>query len=208
MPIGEDIKDVLSELGTSLTIYKWPGPTTIVERVDQEFYPTQSTEFIRMFYSSISLPFDTQLKSGDLVEIVGTYFICTGMSPSTFEDSVVDYTASLFRCNCVGRLERYDQREGWDSSYNKRRTWYTVENNLHALQYENRYGQRQYIEDDVIPVNIQGNLLFLDTHVSPEIGDRWYPDATDYERFFRVSAIDRLRLDNVSICVLEDDKRE
>lgn len=206
--IGIDIKDVLEELGTSLTIYKWPGPTTILESIDHEFYATHSSEFLRMFFSGVTLTYDTQVLPGDVVEAMGYWFICTANFPSYFENEIVDYTAVFYRCNVFGTLQRYNPNAGWDANYNKLTNWSPVQTGVRAVQYENRFDQKQYIAEDVMALTMEGNLLFLPSYVSPIEGDRWIPDAADVNTFFRVGAIDTLRLDNVSICTLKDDERE
>lgn len=207
--IGIDIKDVLDELGTSLTIYKWPGPTTISEKIDHEFYPAHSSEFLREFFSTITLSYNTAVVPGDVIEAMGIFFICTANFPSYFEDSIVDWTATFYRCNCFGELQRYNQDGGWDADYKKIRNWLPVESeSIHALQYENKFDQKQFIEEDIIALAVEGNLLFLPSYVSPKKGDRWVTNTSDSSIYYRIASIDTLRMDNISICSLKDDERE
>ncbi|RKX87429.1 MAG: hypothetical protein DRP58_02770 [Spirochaetes bacterium] len=206
--IGFDIKDVLEELGTSLIIYRYPGPTLIEEKIDHEFFTTHSSEFLRMFFSKATLVVDTQIVTGDIVSAMGYYFLVTANTPSYFENSIVDWTAVFYRCNCLGKLSRYPQRGTWDSNYEKVTDWSDIETDIHALQYENVRDSSQFVEEDVLAMSIQGNLLFLPGYVEVEEGDRWYPIATDLTKFYRIASIDSLRIENVSICILKEDERE
>ena len=206
--IGADIKDVLDELGTSLTIYRYPGPTFIEEKCDPVFFPTHSSEFLRQFFSSITLSHTSQVVSGDTIESMGLFFLCTTLLPSYFEDEIVDLTAAFYRCNCVGKLSRYPQRGIRNADYVKEYNWSDIHTDVHALQYENVRDSSQFVQEDVIALAIQGNLLFLPTHVVVKEGDRWYPEQTNLDVFFKVSSIDFLRIDNVSICILTEDERE
>lgn len=208
MAIGQDIKDVLEELGTSLSIYKYPGPTIIEEVCDHEFFSTHSSEFLRQFFSGITVPFDTQLLSGDIVAAMGYHFLCTTLAPNNFENAPVDYTAVFYRCNVLGKLDRYPQNATFDANYVKTRTWTTIHDNVYALEYENQFDQKHVIEEDIVAITQKGHLLYLPSHVEVEEGDRWYPDRTVATKFFRVSTIDTFRLDNVSIATLNDDTRE
>jgi len=206
--IGEDIKDVLVELGTSILIYKYPGPTTITEACDHEFYSTHSSEFLRQFFSGVSLVYDSQVVSGDVVDAMGMSFIVTSISPTYFENEIVDLTAVFYRCNCVGKIQRYLQKSSWDGDYKKVRAWQDIYTGAKALQYENKFDQKQIIEADILALTIDGNILFLPSYITVKEGDRWFPDETDLTVFHRIASIDTKRLDNVSVCILKDDKRE
>lgn len=208
MPIGEDIKDVLEELGTSISIYKYPGPTIIQEVTDHEFYTTHSSEFLRQFFSGVTLCYDTQMESGDLAEVGGQFFLCTTIAPNNFENAPVDYTAVFYRCNVLGKLARYEQNAGFDAQYQKIRGWVDVYTDVHALEYENNFDQKHIIEEEIVAITQKGHMLFLPSFVTVKEGDRWYPDLSDLTTYFRVSSIDTLRLDNVTIATLNDDLRE
>lgn len=208
MSIGQDIKDVLEELGTSLFIYKLPSATVITEKCDHEFFPTHSSEFLRQFFSSATLPFDTQLRSGDLVQVMGTHFLCTGILGSSFENGVVDKIATFYRCNTIGKLSRYRQSAEFGTDYVKERNWVDIYTNVRALQYESPEHQRHSIEEHVVATTVEGTLCFLPGYVVPKLGDRWYHDLDDLTKFTRVVDIDSKRLDNISILILKDDKRE
>ena len=208
MPIGEDIKDVLEELGTSLSIYKYPGPTIIQEVIDHEFFTTHSSEFLRQFFSGVTLCYDTQLLSGDVVKVGDTFFLCTTLAPNNFENEPVDYTGVFYRCNVLGKLSRYLQNADFNANYVKERTWVPIHTDVHALEYENNFDQKHIIEEEIVAITQTGHMLFLPSHVAVEEGDRWFPDMADPTSYFRVTQIDTLRLDNVSIATLNDDMRE
>lgn len=202
--IGNDIKEVLEELGTSSTIYKYDG-SVFLEKVDFTDYPTNSSEFIRQFFATLTLIYDTVLQPGDIILISGTYYLVTKIATSSFEDSLVDNTAAVYRCNVNGSLKRLSQVR--NANYINVDTWTTVKEPLRALQYENKSGNELVMEQDITGLSKESHAVFLPIHVPVKVGDRWYPNYQVTTEYYRVATIDNRRLDNISIVGLQEDTR-
>lgn len=203
--IGDDIKDVIDELGTTIAIYKYNG-TVYNEKADFTNYPTNSSEFIRNFFSSLDLVYDTQLVSGDIIGLGGAYFLATYIFPEIFEDSLVDNQAALYRCNVYGSLKRLTIVRN-PSTLIDEHTWGVIKSPIRALQYEEKTGNDLALEQNVQGLIIDKHALFLPIWVSAQIDDRWYPNYSSTSEYYRISDIENRRLDNISICTLEEDSR-
>jgi hypothetical protein len=205
--IGDDIKEVLQELGTT-AIITYSNGTTYTEKVDVESFPEHSSEFIRQFFSTLTLSFDTSARNGDSIAFKGLYFLLTNIIESYFEDLVVDNIAALYKCNVNGVMKR--PTTVTDVNYVRQITFATVTGNpasIRALQYENKFGMEPLFEADTQFLLKEKHVLIIPAGIDVKVGDRWYPDYTDTSVFFKVNSIETYRLPNTPICTLSEDER-
>jgi len=201
--IGEDIKEVLEELGTEATVYRIGG-SVFSEKLDIETYPDSSTEFIRQFFASATTVFDSNVIAGDTVLVNGIYYLATNIQGSSFEDEAVDNTVALYRCNCNGTLRRLTKVR--DENYIEVPTWTPLYQQVKALQYEDRFGNEMKLENNMAFVSKQ-LVLYIPAGYPVKIDDRWYPIHSDATEYYRVATIDKRRLSDVLICGLKEDSR-
>ena len=102
--IGEDIKDVLQELGTPFKIIHVNGDSVEGESLDYEMYFEQSTEFIRQHCYSGDFQYDTEIVQGDLIEFDSKKFLMMNVKRTLFENEVVDYSNFFVETNVLGRF--------------------------------------------------------------------------------------------------------
>jgi len=205
--IGDDIKEVLNELGTTSIISRSNG-STFEEKVDVESFPTHSSEFIRQFFYVITLPFDTSAINGDAIAFKGLHFILTNIVESYFEDLVVDNAAALYKCNVQGVMKR--STTVVDSNYVKRKSFETVVGNpdsVRALQYENKFGMEPLFAEDMQNLLKEKHILVLPKGLDIKPADRWFPDYTDLTHFYQINSIETNRLSDCPICTLAEDTR-
>lgn len=119
--IGEDIKDVLQELGTPFTIIHVNGDSVSGESLDYEMYFEQSTEFIRQNCYSGDFQFDTQIVQGDLILFDNKKFLMMNVKKTLFENEVVDFSNFFVETNVLGRFSK--SFETRDSSLKKVTIW-------------------------------------------------------------------------------------
>lgn len=205
--IGDDIKEVLNELGTTSYISRVSG-SVFEEKIDVESFPTHSSEFIRQFFYVVTLSFDTSAINGDSVEFKGLHFILTNIVESYFEDLVVDNIGALYKCNVLGVMKR--STSAVDSNYVKKKTFATVVTNpdsIYALQYENKFGMEPLFVEDSQLLLKEKHILILPLGLDVKVGDRWFPDYTDTTKFYKVNSIETHRLSDCPICTLSEDTR-
>lgn len=206
--IGDDIREVLDELGTSATITKRNG-STFSEKVDPENYPVHSSEFIRQFFNSATMYYDSVAVSGDVVSYNGRNFIVTNIVQSMFEDLPVDKTAGLYMCNVAGVFKRYTTVLDPVESI-KTKQWVNVATNpstILGLQYENKLGTEQLFADDIQALIKERHILIVPAGYDIKIDDRWYPNPANLKEYYRVLSIESRRLDGCPICSLGEDTR-
>jgi hypothetical protein len=205
LSIGPDIKDVLDELGTTFIIHYVDGSTAPGGKLDYDTYPEHSSEFIRQFFYTVTLPFTTIIAKGDIIFFNGTFFLVTNLTPSLFEDGVVDYTAVLFRCNISGGiLQRFSDSPGFSSDYTREPNWTNIYTDIYALHTEARFGPGLEDFQDVLEVPIEKDLLYISGNYDIKVGDRWRLSSTQY---YKIEQISTRRLDNVNIIQLSSDTR-
>lgn len=205
--IGEDIKEVLQELGTTVVISRASG-STYSEAGDLESFPTHSSEFIRQFFFILTLAYDTDAQNGDSILSHGTNFILTNIVPSWFEDEKVENEAALYKCNVNGALKRFTSTTS--PTYIKEKTWAVVDTNpasVHALQYENKYGMEPMFAEDTQHFLKEKHVLILPAGLDLKVGDRWYPDSTVDTIYYKIDSIEARRLSSCPICALTEDNR-
>lgn len=205
--IGDDIKEVLNELGTTSYISRVNG-STYEEKLDIESFPAHSSEFIREFFYIATLTFDTSAINGDNIAFKGLHFVLTNIVESYFEDEVVDSTAALYKSNVNGVSKRSTITT--DVNYVKRKTFEEITENpssVRALQYENKFGMEPLFVEDTQLLLKEKHILILPAGLDIAVGDRWFPDYTDDTKYFMISSIETRRLSDCPICTLSEDTR-
>ncbi len=206
--IGDDIKEVLEELGSSVIIRRSNG-SVFSEKVDHESYPTHSSEFIRQFFHTMVFTHDTSAVNGDIIDSHGEFFIVTNLDTAYFEDLPVDNTGAVYKCNVFGVIKRGVETTD-PIDYIKRMVYSVATGNpssLHALQYENKFGMESLFAEDTQLLLREKHVLILPIGYDVKIGDRWFPDYTDESEYYRITAIETRRLSNCPICALAEDTR-
>lgn len=205
MSIGPDIKEVLTELGTSFTIHYTDGsPPASGEKLDYEFYPDNSSEFIRQNFYSATLAYDTIVVAGNIISFASDYFLVTNTMSSLFEDQVVEYSVPLFKSNCQGTIERFTETCNESTNYIRVPTWADVYTNVYGLNYESRFGEEVKDFQDTIDLPLDTNLLFISSAYDIENGDRFRLDATTKWKIDRIAT---RRIQGLNILYLSSDTR-
>jgi hypothetical protein len=187
--IGEDIKEVLSEVGTPITIYKLSGATVTGEYIDAENYYKHSTDFIRQNVWTCDTQYDSQIEDGDILDMAGTYVLVMNYKPTKFEQDVVIGNAFLVETNCVGKFARKSvSRDA--ITMEETVTWTDTNTGVRAVQTEHIRNPSFELSGDVEQSAIR-ELLYIQKLDDIRIGDRWYPDEevlTEYYRVINISS--------------------
>ena len=203
MAISEDIKEVLEEIGTSLTIHYSNGDTVTGLYVDPEGYPEQSTLFTRMFLKVGSLPADTPVVNGDIVEFGSTFHIVTNLVPTAFENDVVEKIAMFYRCNVVVDLFSHSDSPAYDGNYDKVAEWTQVGTSVPVCMVEKQLTPLPEISEDIYLTGSVTNLVYLPAVYSIKRGDR----VVENGRNFLIETVGRYELDGILVCGVTEDHR-
>lgn len=203
MSIGMDVKEVLNELGTSFTIHYPDGSTISGEKLDYEFYPDNSSEFIRQNFYSATIVYDSIVVAGNIISFDSNYFLVTNAMSTLFEDTIVDKSVPLYKCNVHNAtLERFT--ESYDIDYIKQPNWADVYTGIYGLNYETKFGEAVKDFEDAIELPLDSNLLFISSYYEVKVGDRFRISTTEY---FKVERIATRRIEGLNIIYLAVDNR-
>ncbi len=204
MTIADDIKEVLAEVGTSLTLHNPDGSTVTNLHVDPSAYPDQSTLFVRMFQQLGSLAADTPVGNGSIVEYGGIFYIVTNFVPTMFENAVVENIVVFYRCNTTVDIFTHNDAPGYDASYNKLPEWTPTATTLRACFVEKRLLESPEIEASVYSTGNVTNVLYIPAVNPVKRGDRiTTPDGVNY----KIEHVSRYELDGVQVCGVGEDNR-
>jgi hypothetical protein len=204
MSIGPDIKEVLQELGSPLTIYKVDGTTITGEYLDYESYYDSSTEFRRQFCYSGDFQYDSAVAEGDIISFDSKFFLMLTIRKEMFENSTVDYQNFFVECNSIGRLSKQVKTRD-PASYSEDIVWTASHDSIHALHFENSPSFEEETGMDFVNNQL---TVYIQNYTDVIIGDRWYPDVTDLTVYYRIAAVLQNTYRNIHVCKLEDDSRE
>jgi len=104
MAIGDDISEVLEELGASVEVTPVTGPIVTGEFIIAKNYPEQSTEFIRQNCWSGTIAYDSVITEGFILSFSGIKTIVMNVKPDVFEDSTIIKNIFMVETNVEGRF--------------------------------------------------------------------------------------------------------
>jgi len=208
MSIGDDVKDVLTENGTSFTGYKLDGTTITGEYLDYETSYDSSTEFIRQFTLSASFSYDTSVEQGDIVAFGSNYYLVMNLKPERFENAVVENGGFLVQCNCYGKFMRKAINPDRNSNYEITSSWNNQRTTVRALMYENVLSGITDTLTGSMEVPSLSFVLLTQNFTDVIVGDRWLPDFSVSTVYYRVSAILTKKYAGLNYMLLEKDVRE
>ncbi len=205
MGLGDDIKSVLQELGTPITVYKLGQSPITGEYVDPESYPEHSTEFIRQNCFTGDFQYDSVVEEGDLLSFDNKWFLMLNVKRTLFEGNNVINSTFFVECNVNGAFAK--ENELRDPTTKKLKSvWFVTEKNSVRALMVNKSLQ---IEDFSGSENVVTKLtLFCQNYTNIFVGDRWYPDVNNTKEYYRISKIDKHRYENIFVCDLIEDSRE
>lgn len=202
MSLGPDIKEVLQEVGTSITILRSPVNIT-GEYIKTKINAQVTKPFIREFFLEVTLANDTQVVAGDTLLLAdGRYFIVMNMTPVLFENEVYCFSAVFYKCNAVGIIKR---RQELRIKYKQHIAWPNIATDCHALLTESYYGNKLDEDERVGPVSLNSIDCYLPHSKGAQKGDRFWISSTEY---YQVEHIFIRRFDNVDLAILGEDTRE
>lgn len=204
MGIGEDIKTVLQELGTPITITKPNGTVVTGEFIDYDMYFEQSTEFIRQNCYSGDFSFDTQADFGDILNVDGIYMMVMNAKDTKFEQASVITNCFMIETNCLGKFQRKSiTRQNMEPVV----LWTNTVVNVRALQIDGGRTSMAELTEEV-DILAERQTLYLPQYANIRIGDRWFPDQTNPNEYYRVATMISRVFKNCYKIALTQDTRE
>lgn len=203
MTLGADIKEVISEIGISVTVLRDIGNIT-GEYIYGKINKQVTKPFIREFFMEAWLSSDTQIISGDVLELSdGRKFIVMNKTPSVFEDAIYRYDSVIYKCNVAATLKRPTETRSSDT-YAITTTFPTIKETVNALITESLYGNELDTDEELASLGISSEDCYVSSSVGVERLDRFWISDTEY---YQVEVVKKRRFDGVDLIILGEDTR-
>lgn len=206
MSIGVDIKDVLSEVGSSYVIIRDAG--NISGEYGDIMFSSQVTKPITIeSFRRMTMAYDTQVVTGDVIELdlTNTRYMVANKLHEQFENSIVTVEGVLYKCNInSGKLLR-PSGETWGSdTYHKETQWEVIKNNCDAMQVAALYGNDLETDQELALLGLRKDELYIPDSVGIQTMDRFQPASGE---FYMVASVETRRFPNIDVAILEEDTR-
>jgi len=204
MTIGVDIENVLEEIGTAFTIKRDSGDIT-GEYLDAETNAQVTKPFIREFFLEVMFQYNTEVVSGDIIDLDDIIYQTAHISSSKFEGNSIWKEGVLYKCNTSGELLRPSGEGGHDPvSYRVSTSWTTVRSVCYGTMVNNDFGTRLE-ESEFAQIDIEKMFLFIPKSYNPQPLDRYI--AVSGENPYKIESVDNWRFDGIVVCELAEDTR-
>lgn len=203
--LGDDIKDVFTEVGTAYNIIR-DAEVLSGEFLDETLNRQVTKPFVKEFFLEVSLPFDTRAVGGDVIQFIkdSRTFLIVHINPEDFENLSVTQESVLYKANVSGELLR-PSGEGWDANYQYGGDVMTsVRTPAYGLLTERLFGPD--IEQSVVigQIEIEGQSLYMPSHYGVQPLDRYQVGSGEY---YKIEAVEERRFNGVDVCKIVEDTR-
>lgn len=207
MGIGDDLKTVLSEVGSAFTIIRDAGNVS-GEYLDSEVNRQVTKPFIREFFTEATLAYDTDAVAGDVIEIdiLEKQYLVMNKTPEMFEDAINTQECVLYKCNVSGELLRFSG-EGWliDTTYQHNQQWDTEKSTAYGLLTEKLFGSDLTQDEELGQIGVEAHELYLPSSYGATALDRYEYSSGE---FLKIEVVEKRKFDNIDICHIAEDTRE
>jgi hypothetical protein len=160
MSIGPDIKEVLQEVGTKVTIL--PAAVGDTGEYVQVILNKQVTKpFIREFFVEAVLAYDTSIDAGDRLSMTdGMIYLVMNKTPVTLEDEIYQYSSVFYKTNTIGRILRPSVSTR-DARYRQGPGWTIFKTGCYALMTEYLYGNELEVDEEIANLGLKREELYI-----------------------------------------------
>jgi hypothetical protein len=201
--IGADIKEVMDELGVTATILR--SPTNITEKITTEAdYVSSTNPFMQEHHTNIGLNYNTQVVTGDLLQILNDYHLVIAKVPDMFEGEMVEFTAALYKCNVSGAVLLIPVQTQDPDTFKLTSTWNVRKTGVRGVLHQYKRSAPLEPETSAGRNPIFELEMFVPASYGAVINDRVYISATEY---FRILDIEKYKLPGIHTLTLVQDDR-
>jgi len=206
MSLGDDLKEVFSDVGTAFTILRDAGNIS-GEYLIYEINRQVTKPFVREFFYESEFAYDTEAVPGDVIEFDADSrrFLIANLTDSHFEDGPIEKEGVLYKCNISsGRLWRASGEDWDDTSYRKIEDFQIIHDNVNALMTEGLYGHELEEDEEIGQITREGHEVYLSGDLLPQALDIWEPTSGE---FYEVRTIKTRRYENIKVLEVSEQTR-
>ncbi len=208
--LGEDIKDVLNEIGEPVSIYNYLSGNTFQTNIDFHRYWGTRIPFENEYQVLASLSYDTEMYPGDLIYIFSddTKYIATNKVSEFFEGEAISKECFLYKCNALINVKRKGPSTIRDENYQLASVFNTIYQNIDALFFgslEDHHDLRDHLQARFLD---KQRRIIISNQLDVQINDFFevYPGVptgiSDIKETWMVELIEANRLNGIKICQL------
>jgi len=205
MSIGPDIKEVLAEVGSAITIIRDGG--NITGEYTMYASNAQVTKpFIREFFLEGVLSYDTAAVIGDVIEFntSGDKFLLINKSPAILENETYKYDSVFYKTNIVADILRPTSSTRPVQTYHSATVWEYVKRQVNILITTPLYGHELDIDEPIGQMSLEVHEMYIPTSVGIRVQDQV---RVSHQEFYKVDSIKPRRYDGIDVVELSEDTR-
>ncbi len=202
--IGEDIAEVIKEMGVLVTILR--TPKDIKEYMSYEVDTSTSRAFYQEYVLNASFTFNSVVKSGDVVIFnADRIYLVTTVIPDTFENSVVENNVTLYKNNFPDTAMLLSPSKVQDpDTFKITHSWVEKKVRPYGLIYKTDYNAPVFPEDSTgRDVRFSMEAVIPSEYLAA-VGDRIL--LTDSE-YYRIQDIEKYKFSGMDLLTLVSDER-
>jgi len=211
--IGEDLLEVLEELGSKISIYKYSTGQTFEEFVDTSFEVNHVYPWTSHYMMKCDFGYNTKADAGDLITFIDdmqhpTKYLIVALAKERFEQSVIAKEGVIYMCDSIAHIQRRTEIRNASTNYEPIVSWPTVYSGeycfITGLLDNNKEFERKFGE-----FSVDRNQLFISTFIDIREGDRCTVNSDNYSgEVYQVISVEKDYLPGISICNINEDNRE
>ncbi len=204
MSVGSDLKKAFQKVGVSYQIRRDSGIFS-GEFLIYDIPFTARSSFDREVVLDASLASDTIVVEGDVLELSnGKRCLVANKTPDIFQDEVVVYETTLFKCNITsGELFRSSGEVWSDQEYHKETAWESIKTGLNAVVIEVA-GNQLSDQDEPGLLSVSRLELYTASGENVRVMDRFEARSGEY---YKVDVVKKSLYPSISVAMLSQDTR-
>lgn len=212
MSIADEIRAVLQEVGTAITVIK-PGQAPVTEGnyMDDNSHVAHTNPAIRAFFLDVSLHSPTDVSIGDTITWLNgaKKLLITAMLPEMFENEVVEYSASGYLVNSEGAFHNLvTEKPQASNNYQEKKNWvdlYPGETIYGSLMDRLYRSSVMAVANESMDVQLNNLQLFVSSYYQDVAMGMRYTDASGV---YKVEQTEDSTFPGIRIIYLTNETRE
>lgn len=202
--LGEDIKEVHEEVGSSFTVIRDAGNISgeycILKPNSQVTKP-----FTREFFMEGKFAWDTVSEAGDVLRTSdGRNFLHMNKTPVIYADEIIEHASVLYKCNVSGELQRISGEGTWDANYQSSARFESQRQTCYGLMTAALYGHDMESDEELALLGLENHELYVPHSYGVEVYDRYIPISGEK---YMAETVKTRKYDNVDVVTLVNDTR-
>ena len=202
--IGDDIKQVLWDLGKHVDIYKHNTSNPSGEYVDTEQNISETQVFESFHMLPVTAAYDSNMAAGDRLDFfnLNESFLIADISDQLFQSETYAKEGVLYKCNAKVDCSR-KSGETRNSDYDLVPNWEPVFSGELGL-FTGRLSDHNVVEERYGRFSTSSKILYLSKDLDVEQEDRCWVNGEK----FQIQRVESDRIPGLYICGVSEDTRE